>query len=529
MPRPSNPAAAGTPRRTTDHHYKPSASATNRSTTNRSSTITRSVGRPSSVRPDAPNNSNANRITTSRTPRSANNRDASPTRRQPDYSNARKTRDLTTRTKGPTRPRLSDRYQPNDRVANPANRPRTVTRSDVTTRSSKPRGLPRVSGRRIGSGTTAIATPIISGTNPTLVPRRAAPRLGSPRSSSRNGFQTGCAPYAVSSYRWGTRYRNCSFWNGYWGYGRSTYCGFGFGFGYGYNYGNWGYTHFGANCWGFDPFCWNIGALSPYNAFRSNYWNSCYRNTYWNNWSTPNALPSSYWWYPTTSYCPTYLYVPGSVVINEELEPYDEVLSVVDTARSAEVAEVAVEKTTPETLAVNYIELGDFYFENDRFDAATEAYAKAREYAPEDASVHFVLADATFANGDYHYAAFLISEAVRLDPTIVTAKVDKRTFYSDPKLFETQLEALQAYCKAKPYDAWAQLVLGYNLRFSDRPTRSIAAFRRVMQLDADNPPANAFLRDLLPPTKPDGKPSAETMPTADETVDETAKLKKTGR
>ena len=154
-------------------------------------------------------------------------------------------------------------------------------------------------------------------------------------------------------------------------------------------------------------------------------------------------------------------------------------------------------------------EVRDFYFENDRFDAATEAYAKAREYAPEDASVHFVLADATFANGDYHYAAFLISEAVRLDPTIVTAKVDKRTFYSDPKLFETQLEALQAYCKAKPYDAWAQLVLGYNLRFSDRPTRSIAAFRRVMQLDADNPPANAFLRDLLPPTKPDGKPSAK--------------------
>ena len=220
--------------------------------------------------------------------------------------------------------------------------------------------------------------------------------------------------------------------------------------------------------------------------------------------------------------------MPGSVVINEELEPYEEVLSAVDTARAAEVpevAEVAVKKTTPETLAVNYIELGDFYFENDRFDAATEAYAKAREYAPDDASVHFVLADATFANGDYHYAAFLISEAVRLDPTIVTSTVDKRTFYSDPKLFETQLEALQAYCAAKPYDAWAQLVLGYNLRFSDRPTRSIAAFRRVMQLDVNNPPASAFLRDLLPPAKADEKAASEAMPTADET----AKIKKSGR
>ena len=39
-------------------------------------------------------------------------------------------------------------------------------------------------------------------------------------------------------------------------------------------------------------------------------------------------------------------------------------------------------------------------------------------------------------------------------------------------------------------------MLGYNLRFSDRPTRAIAAFRRVLELDAKNTTAREFLSDL---------------------------------
>lgn len=150
-------------------------------------------------------------------------------------------------------------------------------------------------------------------------------------------------------------------------------------------------------------------------------------------------------------------------------------------------------------LAEKYVELGDFYFQASRYDDAAEAYAKARNYMPEDASVHFVLADAVFANGDYHYAAFLIAEAVRLEPGIVTAATDKRAFYGAAAEFETQVEALQRYCNDKPYDAWAQLLLGYNLRFSDRPTRAIASFRKVLELDPSNPTAAAFLADLEEP------------------------------
>ena len=96
-------------------------------------------------------------------------------------------------------------------------------------------------------------------------------------------------------------------------------------------------------------------------------------------------------------------------------------------------------------LAESYVELGDFYFQSSRYEDAAEAYAKARNYMPEDASVHLVLADAVFANGDYHYASFLVSEAVRLDPSIVTAETDKRTFYGRVAEFEAQLDALQRY------------------------------------------------------------------------------------
>lgn len=338
------------------------------------------------------------------------------------------------------------------------------------------------------------------------MPRLAAPRLGAPRAGTNR-----------SSFRTAATYGNCNtntLFNGYWGYGN---------YGYGnWGYGSWGYNScYGLSNWGFgigygglsywsDPFYWNIGVCSPYNAFRLNYWNTCYQNCYWNNWSIGGGLASNYWWYPTSTYCPTYLYVPSSVVyINNDpiVEYYGDGGSVAEVARTAEAparADEDSESTTAEALARGYIELGDHYFKSDRFEDAAEAYAKARNHLPEDASIHFVLADAVFANGDYHYAAFLIAEAVRLDPSIITADVDKRDFYGDRKTFDNQMDALQKYCAAKPYDAWAHLLLGYNMRFSDRPTRAVSAFRRVLEVDRDNPTARAFLADLVPSLRTGG-------------------------
>lgn len=464
-----------------------------------------------------------------------------------DWSNARHIRDITTSPRTKPSSRVSNRYAPRDRVTKT---PRTGARSDATrdnrprtnssrTNSSRTNSPRTTSDRRSPSNSKAIAAPRVpsttiitpantgvgagAGVTPNLVPRLAAPRLASPRTvrGTWGTRGTGFGYRTQSSFG----YRN-SLFNGYWGYGGNNFgC---------YGYSNWGYGYGGLSYWN-DPYYWNIGVCSPYSAFRLSYWNTCYQNSYWNNWSIRGALPSNYWWYPSSTYCPTYLYVPSSVVYEDEPVDdygagYDVGYGAVAAARSDDIPGGAEkeEAGSPEALAKGYIELGDFYFKSNRFDAAAEAYAKARNHVPNDASVHFVLADAVFANGDYHYAAFLIAEAVRLDPTIVTAEVDKRDFYGERKTFDNQMEALQKYCVDKPYDAWAQLVLGYNMRFSDRPTRAVAAFRRVLELDRDNPTARAFLADLVPAlrTGSDGEKGEKSAPAEDAvTPGEAAKIK----
>jgi tetratricopeptide (TPR) repeat protein len=225
-------------------------------------------------------------------------------------------------------------------------------------------------------------------------------------------------------------------------------------------------------------------------------------------------VSTGYWWYPETVYCPTYLTVPSTVVVIDDREgPDGELVSapapapaggvvretivagggIVGTARISDRPADATTEAMAIALAVKYVELGDFYFRADRFADAVEAYGKARSYAPDDASVHFVLADAAFANGDYHYAAFLIAEALRLDPSLAAADTDKRTFYTDAKVFDAQLLALDAYLEKKPYDAQAHLVRGYNLRFSAQPAAAQAAFRRVLEIAPDNRAAQTFL------------------------------------
>ncbi|MBL8750422.1 MAG: tetratricopeptide repeat protein [Planctomycetes bacterium] len=264
---------------------------------------------------------------------------------------------------------------------------------------------------------------------------------------------------------------------------------------------------------GCSTFGWSLSFWHPWYWYRTHYWNSCYFDTWWYLRSRPTCVSTNYWWYPSSTYCPTYLYVPSSSVVYVEREPSPAPVSaepevvvagsgVGDGGSIARVVETpdtaAARAETTETLAKKYVELGDFYFEAGRFADAADAYSRARSYSPDNASIHFALADASFATGDYHFAAFLIGEAVRLQPSIVSAEIDRRVYYGDPKLFEQQMDELNRYVEAKPYDAQAQLVLGYNLRFSGRPVAAAAAFRRVLQVSPENRAAAAFLAALEP-------------------------------
>jgi hypothetical protein len=104
-----------------------------------------------------------------------------------------------------------------------------------------------------------------------------------------------------------------------------------------------------------------------------------------------------------------------------------------------------------------------------------------------------VLADAVFAEGDWHYAAFLIAEGLRLDPSLASADTDKRTCYGDPSAFDAQMAALQSYLDKNEYDAQAFLVRGYNLAFSRQSAAAIVAFERVRTIDPENRAAQLFL------------------------------------
>jgi tetratricopeptide (TPR) repeat protein len=219
-------------------------------------------------------------------------------------------------------------------------------------------------------------------------------------------------------------------------------------------------------------------------------------------------VSSSYWWYPSSTYCPTYLYVPSTVVVVDDGYYGGGTTEVIvdSGARERAPAPDAEVAGMTASLAAKYVELGDYYFKAGRFTDAVGAYGKARSYAPDDASLHFVLADAVFADGDYLYAAFLIGEGLRMDPGLASASTDKRAFYGDASAFDAQMKALDRHLERRPDDALAHLLRGYNLRFSGRSVDAVVAFRRVLELDPANRSARTFLDAIEKPA------AAEPLP-----------------
>lgn len=275
-------------------------------------------------------------------------------------------------------------------------------------------------------------------------------------------------------------------WNGRWG-------------GYRLGFNRFGINAFGANSW------WYCGWNTP---FFANQWNGFGFGYGCFNWWNPHLFwtvysPFTFQRYvdcfPLYSYTYDYCWWPGRRTYIPLAWYDDPGVAYVDdgaalaSAPAPAAPAAAAAPATSESLADRFVELGDFYFKEGRYADAADSYARARTYAPDDATIHFVLADALFATGDYHFAAFLISEAVRLDPEIVRADADKRKFYGNPEQFAEQMATLEGYIKDKPYDAAAHFVYGYNLFFSARPADAVKAFEQVLTIEPSHAAAQAFL------------------------------------
>jgi tetratricopeptide (TPR) repeat protein len=264
---------------------------------------------------------------------------------------------------------------------------------------------------------------------------------------------------------------------------------------------------------------WNSWSHYAYDPYYSNYYvGHGYHHYHWSN-RFYHPLNYSDWWYPTTYYPVSYIYVnsrgdyspyPSTEVITEVTEKEEDGSAPARAPEAAVAPAVEAEELSTETLIKRHVTLADFYFKEGRYSEASESYLRALAYAPEDATIHFVLADALIALGDYHYAAFVIQKALRLDPAMAFAEADKRTFYGDVKEFGKHMATIKNYVKEKPFDVAGQLVLGYNYKFSDQKENAIAAFRRVLEISPENQAAKLFVEALTePPAKPDAKPGAK--------------------
>jgi hypothetical protein len=285
-------------------------------------------------------------------------------------------------------------------------------------------------------------------------------------------------------------------------------------------------------CW-WDPCnnpantCWNN--CGPYSWW---WWNNCMYwlpswgwgwswGACWNNWcfgwsSHPNWCYPGYaywgyspWWYSSVIYDDYYPPQEQVVVVHEyEQQPAPEAAPEAQPAGEAQRGEAAVgganlppEKRDPALAqalarsAQQYVALGDLAFSERRYGDAVSHYAKAIEYAPDDAVLYMLLADALFATGDYHYSASALRKSLELEPRLVDTIVDKHAVYRDPQDFEKQLGYLESYLKDNFLDEDARLVLAANYLFGNKPHQALDLLQSSFSLDVRKTRAGTMLFD----------------------------------
>ena len=274
----------------------------------------------------------------------------------------------------------------------------------------------------------------------------------------------------------------------------STFAGYASKGGYGY-YGGFYGNPYG---YGFCPFglyygsswSWSVGFGWGWGSYWGSAW--CNYPWYWG-WAGYYCTYYPWYWCYKSYYYPKYYYPPVvyGAAIYDYYDDGPDVIYIEDDDPEVIYVEVPAEQPTNQGVVIadpapqgggggamnsaaeRYLELGDGAFREGRYADAVQFYAKAIEFEPEVGVLYLVLADALFATGDYHYAAYAVRRALKLDPTLVDGVVDKHGFYDDPAEFDRQLAVLERYLEDHPADGDARLVLAANYLFGNRPAAAV--------------------------------------------------------
>lgn len=234
-------------------------------------------------------------------------------------------------------------------------------------------------------------------------------------------------------------------------------------------------------------------------------WSQCGLSWYSHpNWSYPgyHYWGCSPWWYTSVIYVDDYTPPAPQVVVVHEPAAQPEPQAPAPAAGEANApAQGEPQKRDPilakslARTAQQYVALGDLAFSERRYGDAVSHYAKAIEYSPDDGVLYMLLADALFATGDYHYAAYALRKSLDLEPRLVDTIVDKHAVYTDPDDFEKQLGYLEGYLKDNFGDSDARLVLAANYLFGNKPHQALDLLDSAFSEEVRKTSAGTLLRE----------------------------------
>lgn len=137
-----------------------------------------------------------------------------------------------------------------------------------------------------------------------------------------------------------------------------------------------------------------------------------------------------------------------------------------------------------------YNNLGLIYLAQGQHDLASFVYQKALnsiEGAGSNAFLHANLGKVYLAKKQAFLARQELTEALRLDPNLIPAMVDLASMNMDDRNWTDAVALLEGARNLAPNDAAIYLNLGVCYRGQGRFEESLAAYRKALELDGNNP------------------------------------------